>query len=72
MRWVMHVASIGEINNAQEILDRKRDGRGLLGILGHKLENNIRIDISGKVCRLVLFFLGREMNFRVSYQAENF
>jgi hypothetical protein len=43
MRWMGHVARIGEMRNAYKILVGKPEGKRPLGRLRHKWEVNIRV-----------------------------
>jgi len=44
MRWVEHVACMGEMRNAYKILDGKPDEKRPLVRPRHRLEDNVRID----------------------------
>jgi hypothetical protein len=48
MRWAGHVAHMGKMKNAYNILAGKPEGKRLLGRPMHKEEDNIRLDL-GKV-----------------------
>jgi hypothetical protein len=45
MKWVGHVACIGEVRNAYKILVLKPEGKRPLVRTRHRWENNIRIDL---------------------------
>jgi len=45
MRWTGHVAYMGEMRNAYNILVGKPEGKRPLRRTGHRWENNIRMDI---------------------------
>jgi hypothetical protein len=45
MRWVEHVARMGEIRNAFKILVWKPKGKKPLGTPRHRWEDNIRMNI---------------------------
>jgi hypothetical protein len=44
MRWAGHVASMGEVRGAYNILVGRPEGRRLLGRLGRRWEDNIKMD----------------------------
>jgi hypothetical protein len=45
LRWVGHVASMGEVRGAYNILDGKPEGRRPLGRPRRRWENNIKMDL---------------------------
>jgi hypothetical protein len=45
MRWVGHVACMGEMKNTYKILIREPEGRRPLRKCRHRWEDNIRIDV---------------------------
>jgi len=45
MRWVGHVACMGEVRNSYKILVRKSEGKRPSGIPMHRQENTIRMDL---------------------------
>jgi hypothetical protein len=45
MRWAGHVVRIGEVTGAYNILVGRPDGRGPLGRLRHRWEDNIKMDL---------------------------
>jgi hypothetical protein len=45
MRWVGHVARVGEVRGAYNILVGRPEGRRPLGRPRRRLENNIKIDL---------------------------
>jgi predicted small integral membrane protein len=45
IKWTGHVAGLGEMRNAYEILVGKPDGRRPLDRLRHKREDNIETDL---------------------------
>jgi hypothetical protein len=45
MRWVGHVAHVGEMRNSYNILVEKHDGKSPLGRPRRRQENNIRMDL---------------------------
>jgi len=45
MRWVVHVARIGEMRNERNILVRKPEGKRPLGKRRRRWEDNIRMDL---------------------------
>jgi hypothetical protein len=45
IRWVGHVAHMEEMRNAHKILVLKPEGNKPLRKLGHKWEDNIRLDL---------------------------
>jgi hypothetical protein len=45
MRWVRHVADIGEMRNRYKILVGKPEGKRPLGRRRHRWEDNIRMDL---------------------------
>jgi hypothetical protein len=47
MRWKGHVARMGEERKAYKILVGKPEGKGPLGRLRHRWENEIRMDLRG-------------------------
>jgi len=48
-----HVARIGEIRNAYEILDEMPQGKRSLGITKWRWGDNIKLDLTEKVCERV-------------------
>jgi hypothetical protein len=47
MKWVMHVALMGEMRNVYKVLVGNPDGKRPLGGLKRRWEDNIRIDLRG-------------------------
>jgi hypothetical protein len=47
MRWVWHVAHMGEIRNAYKTLVGKPEGRDFSERPRHRWEDNIRLDLGG-------------------------
>jgi hypothetical protein len=47
MRWAVHVARMGEMRNAYNILVGKPEGKRLLGTPEHAWEDNIRMGLTG-------------------------
>jgi hypothetical protein len=45
MRWVGHVACMGEVRGAYNILVGRHEGRRLLGLPRQRWEDNIKIDL---------------------------
>jgi hypothetical protein len=45
IRWVGHVAHMGEVKGAYNILDGRPEGRRPLGRPRHRWEDNIRMDL---------------------------
>jgi hypothetical protein len=45
MRWTGHVARMGEVRGAYNILVRKPEGKRLLGIPRRRWEDNIKMDL---------------------------
>jgi hypothetical protein len=50
IRWVGHVARIGEKSGAYGVLVGKPEGKRPLGRLRHSWEDNIKMDIKGVGC----------------------
>jgi hypothetical protein len=50
MRWVRHVARIGEKRGIYRVLVGKPEGKRSLGKLRRRLEDNIKIDLKEGVC----------------------
>jgi len=50
IRWVGHVARMGEKLSAYEVLVGKPEGMRLLGRLRHSWEDNIKMDLKGMGC----------------------
>jgi len=46
MKWLVHVAHMGEVGNEYRILVRKPEGKKPLGRLRHRWEYNIRTNLS--------------------------
>jgi len=46
MKWLVHVAHMGEVGNEYRILVRKPEGKKPLGRLRHRWEDNIRTNLS--------------------------
>jgi hypothetical protein len=49
MWWAGHIACVGERRNAHKILVGKPEGKGPLGRLGHRWEDNIKMDLK-EIC----------------------
>jgi hypothetical protein len=45
MRWIWHVASVGEMRNTDKVLIRKAEGKRSLRIPRSRMEDNIRMDL---------------------------
>jgi hypothetical protein len=45
IRWEGHVVQMGEMRSVYNILAGNHEGKRLLGILGGRWENNIRMDL---------------------------
>jgi hypothetical protein len=45
MRWVGHVALMGQVRNAYKILVGNPEVKRLLGRLGHRWEDSIKMDL---------------------------
>jgi hypothetical protein len=45
MKWAEHLARMGEGTGAYRILVRKSEGKRLLGRLGRKWDDNIKMDL---------------------------
>jgi hypothetical protein len=45
MRWVVHVVRMREIRNAYKVLFGMPVAKSLLGILRHRCEDNIKVDL---------------------------
>jgi hypothetical protein len=50
MSWTGHVAHMGEMRNLYKIFVRKPEGKGPLGRLRRRWENNIKIDLKETEC----------------------
>jgi len=46
MRWLGHIAHMGETRNAYKILIGKHEGKRLLEIPKRRWEDNIRVDLT--------------------------
>jgi hypothetical protein len=49
MRWVGHVARLGEERKVYKVLVGKAEGKRLLGRPSHRWEDGIRMDLRGTV-----------------------
>jgi hypothetical protein len=56
MRWAGHVARMGEKRNSYKILVGKPEGKRPLERLGHRWEDNIKMDLSGVVWTGLIWF----------------
>jgi hypothetical protein len=50
MRWMEHIAHMGNMRNAYKILDRKPERKGPLGRCKYRLEDNIKMDLKEIGC----------------------
>jgi len=50
MRWVGHVARIGERRGIYRVLVGKLEGKRPIGILRHRWEDNIKVDLQEVGC----------------------
>jgi hypothetical protein len=57
MKWVGHVAPMGEMRNTYNIFVRKHEGKRSFGRLGQRQKDNIRMDL-------------REIGWEISWLAE--
>jgi len=84
MRWAGHVAHMGEIRHAYNILIGKPEGKRPLGGPGCKWEDNIQMDLTEIGCEgvdwrhlaqdrdLLWALVNMVMDLRVQKKAENF
>jgi hypothetical protein len=59
MRWMDHVARMGEVSNAYRTLLGKPEGKRPLGRPRRRWEDNIKVDFSEVSCGVVSYGSGR-------------